>query len=270
MTTTDTLPPETPAEAASLAAVATTHLFGIAPYYEDASVVIYHADCREVLPELPMKRFALLATDPPYGMAFGGFRGVEQNVRADGARQGIRMVRRVVFEAMPHMLDDAHFYVFCHWESWPDFYDALSAYISVKSSLIWHKDRGGMGDTEMEYARDYEVILYGATGRRPLMGKRDGAVIKGIAPEGNIKNRVHPTQKPAGLMGYLIEKSCPPGEWVLDPFMGGGSTLVAAKERGRRAVGIELNEAYCEAAAKRCSEIMAMPIHIPNAKHTHR
>lgn len=246
------------------AAVQCDALFGLAPYYQDDSVIIYHADCREVLAELPKNHFALLATDPPYGMAFGGFRGVEQNVRADGARQGIRMVRRVVFEAMPHMQEDAHFYVFCHWESWPDFYDALSAYINVKSSLIWHKDRGGMGDTEMEYARDYEVILYGATGRRPLAGKRDGAVIRGIPPEGNIKNRHHPTQKPAGLMGYLIEKSCPPCEWVLDPFMGGGSTLVAAKERGRRAVGIELNEGYCEAAAKRCAEIMAMPIHCPN------
>jgi DNA modification methylase len=224
------------------------------PYYDHNGITIYHGDCREVLPQIggPVD---LVLTDPPYGMAFGGFRGVDMNVSADGARQGIRLVRQAMFEMREALnINGAHLYMFCHWESWPDFYDALSAYMPIKNALIWHKDRGGMGDVEVEYARDYEVILDAATSRRPLHGRRDGAVIKGYPPEGNTKTRDHPTQKPDGLLRYLIGKSTAPGDLVLDPFMGAGSTIRAAKQLGRRAIGIEIEERYCEIAARRLSQ----------------
>jgi DNA modification methylase len=226
----------------------------VIPYYQDDAVVIYHGDCREALLEVGDGTVDVLLTDPPYGMAFGGFRGVEANVRADGARQGIRLVRQMLAEAKDKMSPEAHAYLFCHWESWPDFYDAASAYMPIKSALIWWKNRGGMGDVEMEYARDYEVILFGAYGRRGLGGKRDGSVIEGFAPAGNISGRFHPTEKPVPLLRYLVGKSVPVGGLVLDPFMGSGSTLVAAKDAGARAIGIEIEERYCEIAARRCSQ----------------
>jgi site-specific DNA-methyltransferase (adenine-specific) len=217
-------------------------------------VTIYHGDCRDVVPELAPASVDVLLTDPPYGMAFGGFRGAEANVRADGARQGIRLVRQMFHETRPKLAADAHAYVFCHWESWPDFYDAASPFIPIKSALIWWKNRGGMGDVELEYARDYEVVLFGAHGRRPLAGKRDGSVLRGFAPMGNIADRLHPTEKPVPLLAYLIRKSAPVGGMVLDPFMGSGSTLDAAKSVGRKAIGIEIDERYCEKAATRCSQ----------------
>jgi DNA modification methylase len=224
------------------------------PYYEAKGITIFHGDCREVLAGLS-EPVQLVLTDPPYGMAFGGFRGVDMNVSADGARQGIRLVRQAMFE-MRGILDPkgVHLYMFCHWESWPDFYDALSPYLPIKNALIWHKDRGGMGDVEAEYARDYEVILYAASNRRALQGRRDGAVIKGFPPEGNTKTRDHPTQKPDGLLRYLIGKSTAVGDLVLDPFMGAGSALRSEKQMGRRAIGIEIEERYCEIAARRLSQ----------------
>jgi site-specific DNA-methyltransferase (adenine-specific) len=226
----------------------------VTPYYQDDLVTIYHGDCRDVVPELQDASVDVLLTDPPYGMAFGGFRGAEANVRADGARQGIRLVRQMFHETRPKMGKDAHAYVFCHWESWPDFYDAASPFIPIKSALIWWKNRGGMGDVELEYARDYEVILFGAHGRRPLTGRRDGSVLPNFAPMGNIAERLHPTEKPVPLLAFLIGKSAPERGTVLDPFMGSGSTLEAAKQLGRKAIGIEIEERYCEIAAQRCSQ----------------
>lgn len=225
------------------------------PYFEAQGVSIYHGDARDVLASLDVSA-DLLLTDPPYGQMFAGRSetAAKANIRADGARQGIRVARQAIAECMRLLADDAHAYVFCHWESWPDFYDACSSYFSIKNALIWHKDRGGMGDTEMEYARDYEVALYGVcTKRRPLEGRRDGAVLKGFPPVPSSK-RVHPIEKPVALMSYLIGKSCPEGGLVIDPFAGSGPVGEAAAAMGRRAILIEIEESYCEAAAARLGQ----------------
>lgn len=224
------------------------------PYYEDAAVRLYHGDCRDVLPALSNSPIDLLLSDPPYGQQFAG-RGLtttHANIRADGARQGMRVVREMLFEIGDALSADAHAYLFCHWESWPDFYDAVSSYLPIKNALVWWKDRGGMGDTDMEYARDYEVILYAARPGRPLAGRRDGCVIDGIPPVG--VDRRHPVEKPIALGSYLVQKSCPAGGLVCDPFCGSGPFLVAAKNLGRRAIGVEIEERWCEVAARRLSQ----------------
>jgi site-specific DNA-methyltransferase (adenine-specific) len=228
----------------------------ITPYYAEADIAIYHGDCREVLFELASQGVVadLLLTDAPYGQQYRGTSEIARaNIRGDGARQGVRLVRQMLAEASPLLAADAHAYLFCHWESWPDFYDAASSYLPIKSALIWWKNRGGTGDTEMEYARDYEVILYAAHGRRALAGRRDGAVLEGYAPVSS-RDREHPTEKPVPLMSYLIRKSCPDAGLVVDPFMGSGPVMQAAKELGRRAIGIEIEERHCEAAARRLAQ----------------
>lgn len=223
------------------------------PYYQDDLVTIYHGDCREVLAELPPVSVDVLLTDPPYGMAYvGQADAYGAAVRGDGVRQGVRLVRQALFAAERALSTEAHLYVFCHWESWPDFYDAVSSYVPMKNALIWWKRSVAMGNWAVEYARDYEVILYGARGGS-LAGGRDGAVIDGFRSVPNAE-RVHPTEKPVALLRYLIGRSAFGDGYVLDPFMGGGSTLVAAKEAGRRAIGIEIEERYCEIAATRCSQ----------------
>ncbi|HZD70340.1 MAG TPA: DNA methyltransferase [Actinomycetes bacterium] len=221
------------------------------PYSQEDGISLYHGDCRDVLPELPPSSVDLLLTDPPYGKHYvpEGRPVRRMNIRADGARQGVRVVRQALFAALPLLKADAHVLVFCHWESWPDFYDAICPLVPIKNALIWHKDRGGPGDTQMEYARDYEVVLYGAQGRRAITGRRDGAVVRGFPPVG--PQRLHPTEKPADLLGYFIAKHCPPGGTVLDPFAGSGSTLLAAWQLGRCGIGVEIDQRYCQVAATR-------------------
>lgn len=224
--------------------------------YAEHGVELFHGDCRDIVAGLEPESVDLLLTDPPYGQQYTGKadRGVGKfNIRADGARQGMRVVREMLFAAAPALRADAHVLIFCHWESWPDFYDAVASYVPIKNALIWWKDRGGMGDTELEYARDFEVILYAARGRRSLSGRRDGAVIRGFPPVVP-ERRLHPTEKPVGLLRYLIEKHAPAGGLVLDPFAGSGSTLEAARGLGARAIGVEIEARYCGLARERMAQ----------------
>lgn len=221
------------------------------PYAEAGGITLYHGDCRDVCDHIPADTVDLLLSDAPYGQQFTGQSEITKraNIRGDGARQGVRLVRQMLFNSDRLMRSDAHLLLFCHWESWPDFYDAASSTWPIKNALIWWKNRGGVGDTELEYARDYEVILYGARGRRKLLGRRPCAVLVGHPPVGT--DRLHPTEKPEPLLRQLIERHSPEGGTVLDPFCGVGSALVAAKRVGRKGIGIEIEERYCEAAAKR-------------------
>jgi site-specific DNA-methyltransferase (adenine-specific) len=220
-------------------------------YYSDDLVTIYHGDCRDVSLALAPRTVDLTLTDPPYGMAFvSGWTVEKATVKSDGVRQGVRIVRSALNELSPCFSDDMHLLVFCHWESWPDFYDALSHIGQVRNALVWYKSGGGMGDLRHEYAKDYEVILFAARGRgRELRGSRTGCVLRynRVATA----DRLLPFEKPVDLLSELIDRHTQPGGLVLDPFMGSGSTLVAAKLRGRRAIGIELDEARCELAAER-------------------
>ncbi|QSQ24874.1 site-specific DNA-methyltransferase [Pyxidicoccus parkwayensis] len=221
------------------------------PYYQSDTITLYHADCRDQLLDLPSHSVDLLLTDPPYGMAFEGKGEHAAPIRADGARQGVRVLRQALTAAAPALKLDAHAFLFCHWASWPDFYDAVSAHLRLKGALVWWKDRGGSGDCAGSFAPDYEVVLHAAgPKRRPLAGKRRGAVLAGFPPVPP-RQRTHPTEKPVELLTHLAEKSCPQEGTVLDPFAGTGATLVAAVHLGRRAVGIELEERYCEVATRR-------------------
>jgi hypothetical protein len=215
--------------------------------YTDDAVQLVHGDARDVpASRLPPGSVDLLLTDPPYGMQFvSGQRDRMASgggaIAADGARQGMRVVRGVLAEldAAGLLADDAHILMFCHWQSWPDFWDTCSAYFPVRQALIWWKDRGGMGDLT-DYARDYEVILYGLRPGRKLAGHRPGAVIAGHPPVPGSR-RLHPMEKPLTLLRELVERHCPPGGLVLDPFAGSASTLRAAKDVGRRALGVEVD-----------------------------
>lgn len=225
------------------------------PYYADETVTLYHGDCRDLADLLVPESVDLLLTDPPYGMAFvSGWTAAKMTVRSDGVRQGVRVVRGALNELAPAFAPDMHALVFCHWESWPDFYDNLCHLFAIRNALIWSKGGGGMGDLRHEYAKDYEVILFGARSRdRELNGSRTGAVISGYSRVPHARRYV-PFEKPVLLLADLIQRHCPPGGLVLDPFLGSGSTAEAAKAVGRKVVGIELDESLCEIAAKRLAQ----------------
>jgi len=208
------------------------------PYYQDDAVQIYHGDCREILPEL--EKVDLVITDPPYGMSFqSNFRIVKHERIANDEVLPIDMITEAISKAT-HAA-----YVFCRW-------DNLHEMPPPKSVLAWVKNNWSMGDLKHEHGRQWEACCFYPK-ELHLFNKR----IPDVIIIDRTGNELHPTQKPVGLMKIIIESN--KGDIILDPFMGSGTTLRAAKDLGRKAIGIELCEKYCEIAAMRMQqEVLAL------------
>lgn len=203
------------------------------PYYQDESCTIYHADCREIIPYLP--KVDLVVTDPPYGINHTSGHGASWSgtVIAHDDSVAIRDAALSQLEGIPAV-------VFGTWKT--------PKPANVRSVLIFDKGPAfGMGDLSFPWKPSFEEIYIIGNG---FHGSRDEGVIKGhIQVSWESKGRCHPNQKPLSLITYLLSKHS--ASVVLDPFMGSGTTLVAAKNDGRRAIGIELEEKYCQIAVDR-------------------
>jgi site-specific DNA-methyltransferase (adenine-specific) len=204
------------------------------PYYADESVTLYHGDALQISEWLSSD---VLVTDPPYGYGYASGR--------DGAHKGRTIAGDESVEARDTVLATwgrKPALVFGTWKCpVPD---------GTRTVLAWDKGlAAGMGDLSLSWKPNWEMIYVLGHG---FCGNRDSGVITGSVVSWASRGRDHPNQKPVGLLAKLLHK-CPPGT-VADPFAGSGSTLVAAKMLGRRAVGVEIDERYCETAAKRLAQ----------------
>jgi site-specific DNA-methyltransferase (adenine-specific) len=213
----------------------------IKPYYEHGGITIYNADCREVLPELG--RFDLLLTDPPYGI----------NYKTDSTSRG-NLRKGIAHTAV--LGDDKPFE--------PEFLLGIAdktilwganAYGSRLPSnygwIVWDKrpngERNSQSDAELAWTSFMTSVR---THRQRWMGcMRDGEECPFVGGA-----LVHPTQKPLALMKFCISLAGKDIKTIIDPFMGSGTTLLAAKTLGIKAIGIELEEKYCEIAADRLAQ----------------
>lgn len=209
------------------------------PYYQDDQVTLYHGDCREIT---EWATADVLVTDPPYGIAY------ESNRNADkrNAKKGRPIVGDQDLSLRDHVLaawGDRPALVFGRWDA--------PRPVGTRHRLIWDKGNElSMGDLKMPWGRSEEEIYVLGRG---FAGQRSGNIIRAPKQSSQDPNRPdHPTPKPVSLMEVLIAK-CPPGV-VAEPFAGSGATLLAAKLHGRRAVGVEIDERYCEMTARRLAQ----------------
>lgn len=201
------------------------------PYYQDDWVTIYHGDAFEIVPLLD--RPTVVITDPPYGIGWKP-RVNHRDTPWDDIRPDIS----------PLLVGDYH----CIWGG-NYFTDML---VPSESWLLWIKRPAGF-DFDND-SRTYSVAELAWTdyGGKPRMKHH---VWDGGLRAGDHSNREfsHPAQKPLEVMRWCVSL-CPSDGTVLDPFAGSGTTLRAAKDHGHKAIGIEIEERYCEIAAKRCAQ----------------
>jgi DNA modification methylase len=199
------------------------------PYYQDDLVTLYHGDCLELSDLWTVAD--VLVTDPPYGVSFAS--GWDNRFRDVKIAGDTNLTAR---DAVLEMWKKKPALVFGSWK--------MPRPQETKMVLTWDKGTVGMGDLSIPWFPCTEEIYVLGSG---WQGTRSSAVMRHVG-----RNEVHPTQKPIPLMCALVAK-CPPGV-IADPFAGSGSTLVAARNLGRQAIGIELEERYCELIAERLSQ----------------
>lgn len=199
------------------------------PYYEHAGITIYHGDCRGVL---PLVSADVMVTDPPYGVEYRSgwdnkFRGVQVASDEDTTCR----------DEVLALWGDKPAIVFGSWKR--------PRPAATTALLVWDKGTVGMGDLSIPWFPSTEEIYVIGSG---WAGTRTSSVLHRV-----VRNTFHPTEKPVALICDLLRK-CQPSWTVLDPFMGSGTTLRAAKDLGHKAIGIEIEERYCEIAARRLAQ----------------
>lgn len=214
-------------------------------YYQNDLVTLYHGDCREVDTWLDAD---VLVTDPPYGMGY---------VESRSSTRG-NAFEAIAGDSSPELRDDvikkwgyAPALVFGRWN--------IPRPEGTKQRLVWDKVVSGMGNLTQPFGpQDEEIYVLGpwpsvVPGGRKREGgtpARFGNIVRCQTLNSQSHDRPnHPTPKPVSLMEWLIEK-CPPGV-IADPFAGSGATLLAAVNQGRKVIGVEFEERYCELIAKR-------------------
>lgn len=229
------------------------------PYYQDSAVTIYHGDCREILPELP--KVDLLLTDPPYLHMVGGTKHISRGV-ADIRSESTTVSSVGDIKPLnwtPLIKVSLGGFVFCSFHFLCEMQAALPG--KIINLLTWHKRNAPNPVQNVpKYTTEHIWAFQIAPGLNwralntsmfDIPNLTAGCVSTGERITNKLGKVAHPTQKPLNLIRQLLNVG---GITILDPFMGSGTTLRAAKDLGRKAIGIEIEEKYCEIAARRMSQ----------------
>lgn len=254
------------------------------PYYERNGITIYHGDCREILPQLADRSIDFIFTDPPYGhnnnndgdlisrreaalgrLPSGGDQPQVRPIANDGLEAN-ELVRWAFGEFARLLANEGCCCCCCCGGGGPDPQFArwslwLDEVLTFKQMVVWDKGPMGMG---WHYRRSYETVLVahkGVNARWYDETNRVENIIRSI-PKIIPSSNEHPTPKPEGLVAHFMRLHSQPGDLVLDPFMGAGTTLRVAASLGRRAIGVEVDERWCDAAVRRLAQ-EALPLEVP-------
>lgn len=220
------------------------------PGFARRSSFLFLADCLEVLAGLPDKSVDCIVTDPPYGVNYKSLsHSLPQTTIANDGPEAYNLLDKALAVAVHKLKLNSHVYIFTDWHAYEPMAEVVKRYFNLKNVLVWVKNNRTRGDLKGNYGYQHEMVLYAHKGGRYLNGKRDGNVM--YFKKVYTKDMRHPTEKSVSMLEYLIGKSTNEGETILDPFMGSGSSCVAAKNLRRNYIGIELDEVWYKVARER-------------------
>lgn len=231
------------------------------PYYEHGGIAIYHGDCWVTLSRLGGTADVII-TDPPYDkQTHEGARTTRKE--ADGGNRVC--IHGIDFEPITDPAEVARLLI-VHARRWVIAFCALEQLGAYRAgaevngawvrSGVWHRLAGApqfSGDRPAQGAEGIAIMHAPHAGER-MRWNGHGSAAVWAAPVVHSSVRVHPTEKPLSLISSLVADFSEPGELIVDPFCGSGTTLVAARNHGRRAIGIEQDERYCEMAARKLAQ----------------
>lgn len=207
----------------------------ITPYYQDNYATIYHSDCREILPQI--LNYDLVITDPPYGIDYQSRYRISLS-KLDKIQGDLEFPLWLFDLCKPKIA----LFVWCRWEQ-------LFIIPKPKSFIVWDKCRHTMGDLKHEFGKQWEGCAFYPKENHSFVFRPVDVIRAAKVKEATV---CHPNEKPTAAIVPLIK--CHNSDLIIDPFMGSGTTLAAAKNLGRKSIGIELEEKYCEIAAKRLKQ----------------
>lgn len=232
------------------------------PYYSDESVTLYHGDCIEVVSSLT-EPVAAVVTDPPYasgarteatkgssGAMVRGARWASKPIENDQMTTTgfVWLIRETCYAVRPLLIEGGSLLAFIDWRQWPNLVGAIeSTNMRVNGMVVWDKLSYGLGNG---FRAQHELVCHASKGTPRITSRATGNVLAAK----RVPNDDHPSPKPVELMERLLAVVTDAGETVLDPFAGGGATLLAARNTGRKAIGVEYEERYCEVIAKRLAQ----------------
>jgi site-specific DNA-methyltransferase (adenine-specific) len=190
-------------------------------------------DCITLLRDLGDGSIPLIVSDPPYGIGYHSNHYKDKNPHAPVANDWNFQIGGFLAQCARVLRDGGAVYIFCRWDVTPLWVPYLSGTgLKLKTVIAWVKDNWSAGDLAGCFGNQYEQILFITKGRHTIRGKRWSNVWN--FPRVSAKSLLHPTEKPVSLLRRAVEASSDPGDLVVDPFSGSGSTGAAAVESGRR------------------------------------
>ena len=205
---------------------------------------IKNGDSLQILESLEDGCIDIVLTDPPYGISYVSNRSIydetitKRGLLNDGKDEAFELLDKTCEILSRKAAENSHLYFFCSWAVFSSFEAIISKYFTIKTPIVWDKGNKGSGDLENDWGNQTEIVIFCVKGKK-LVNTRRGNLL--FVPRIHTTKMVHPTQKPTELLKMLLEVSYRDGDFVVDPFMGSGSTIKACKEINAKCLGIELD-----------------------------
>jgi DNA modification methylase len=206
---------------------------------------IKNGNCLEILETLQNGCIDIILTDPPYGINYVSNRSIyddtitKRGLLNDGKEEAFELLDKACEILQRKTAENAHLYFFCSWSVFSRFESIIAKYFTIKTPIVWDKGNKGSGDLENDWGNQTEIIIYCVKGKK-LVNNRRGNIIN--VSRLHTSRMVHPTQKPDELIRQILEVSATAGDFVVDPFMGSGSTIKVCNDMKFKSLGIELDQ----------------------------